>query len=531
MLLREAEIAGGDPLSEVTHNSIERTFSGSAIPVFTRGLPKKTRSLCPECLTIIPATEYEENGRVLMKKECPEHGTFRDIIASDVRVFLDLERWHFRDGRGFMNPQVTNASKCPTECGICNMHLTHTSVANIDLTGRCNLSCNICFADSNKYIYEPSFDEVYMMLKRLREEQPAPCSTIQFTGGEPTIHPEFLRIVRASKELGFTHIQVASNGIKLADPEFAMKAREAGLQYVYLQMDGVSDDVFEKIRGRRLLETKLRVIESARRAGLRIIFVPTVIRDVNHHQLGDLIKLAFKNLDVLTGISIQPIVFTGRYPEEQRMRERYTLADMILDVSSQTGIMDPYTDWFSLNSATPFVKLAEALTGNYVTNHTCHPHCGAMTLLFVDRNRKAVPVTRFFNLYDALKDVEALAARTEKRRIKMFSKLSSLNILKRHFDAASAPEGLSFMKFLQTLDGYTDKKYTWSDEYRGHTYKTFFVFGMHFMDNYNYDLQRIRRCAVHYSAVDGRLYPFCTYNSGYTFRDRVESEYVANKKG
>ncbi|HMK59982.1 MAG TPA: radical SAM protein [Dissulfurispiraceae bacterium] len=506
------------------------TLTGSFIPPLVAGLPKDTMSLCPECLSVIPAREYEQDGKVLMTKKCDRHGVFNDIISSDVRIFKELEKWHFRDGAGFENPQVTDATRCPSQCGICNMHATHTSVANIDITGRCNLNCNICFADSNKHLYEPTLDEIGVMLQRLRNTRPAPCTTIQYTGGEPTVHPQFLDIVRKSKELGFTHIQCATNGIRLADPDFAEKAREAGLQYLYLQMDGVTDDVFVKLRGRRLLETKLKTIEAARKAGLRIIFVPTIIRGVNDHQIGDLIRLAFENLDVLTGISIQPIVFTGRYPESHRMKERYTLADMILDASRQTGFTDPYSDWFSLNSGTPFVKLAESLTGNSITNHTCHPHCGAMSLLFVDKDKNAVPVTKFLDFYNALRDIEYLAATTNRKRFKVFSKFRALNVLRAHFRAEMAPKGLTFSKFLKTLDGYADKKYTWMQNHKGHTYKTFFIFGMHFMDNYNYDLQRIRRCAVHYTATDGKLYPFCTYNSGHTFRNRVEKQYVESKK-
>jgi hypothetical protein len=211
------------------------------------------------------------------------------------------------------------------------------------------------------------------------------------------------------------------------------------------------------------------------------------------------------------------------------MKARYTLADMILDVSRQTGFTDPYTDWFSLNSMTPFVQLAEALTGSSISNHSCHPHCGAMSLLFVDNKRNAVPVTSFLDLFSALKDIENLALVAKMKRFKIFSKLKILSLLKEHFKPEHAPEGLSFTKFLKTLDGYADKKYTWTDKFKGHTYKTFLVFGMHFMDNYNYDLQRIKRCAVHYSAADGRLYPFCTYNSGYTFRNVVEKQYVEGK--
>jgi uncharacterized radical SAM superfamily Fe-S cluster-containing enzyme len=170
----------------------------------------------------------------------------------------------------------------------------------------------------------------------------------------------------------------------------------------------------------------------------------------------------------------------------------------------------------------PLIRYAGALTGAAFVNHTCHPHCGLMTLLFVDQNRRAFPITRFLDLYRLLKDIEGLAARRRKTPIRILSKARALQALNRHFDPDRAPEGLTFFRFLQTLDGFADKKYTWDDGYRGHTYKTFYVLGMHFMDAYNYDLERVSRCGVHYSAPDGKIYPFCTYNSGPTFRNRVE---------
>jgi uncharacterized radical SAM superfamily Fe-S cluster-containing enzyme len=324
--------------------------------------------------------------------------------------------------------------------------------------------------------------------------------------------------------LGFTHIQAASNGLKFADPDFARRARDAGLQYVYLQMDGTSDDVFLKVRGRALLDTKLAVLESARQAGLRIIFVPTIVKGVNDHQIGDLFRLAFEHLDVLSGIAFQPMTFTGRVPEGDRLQLRFTLSDLAREFSAQTGLTEPKEDWFPLSSAVPLIRYASALHGAALVNHTCHPHCGLMTLLFVDRRRQAVPITRFLDLYRLLKEIDGLAARTRKRRIRVLSQARALRTLKRHFHAKRAPEGLSFLRFLQTLDGFADKKYSWDAEHKGHTYKTFYVLGMHFMDAYNYDLERVSRCGVHYSAPDGKIYPFCTYNSGPTFRNRVERE-------
>ncbi|MBI5885427.1 MAG: radical SAM protein [Deltaproteobacteria bacterium] len=502
------------------------TYCGAQTAPLTTGLPRTIQSICPECLKVIEAHEYVDDNRVMVRKECPEHGVFNDLVFSDARIFEQMEGWHYGDGRGFENPHVKGATQCPSSCGLCNMHTTHTSLANVDITGRCNLSCSVCFADSNTSPYQPEFEEVLGMLRNLRERRPAPAEAVQFMGGEPTIHPRFIEIIKAARDLGFKHIQTATNGIKFADPAFAMAAAEAGLQYLYLQMDGVDDEVFKKIRGRALLKTKLAAIESCRKAGLRIIFVPTVIKGVNDQQLGPLVKLAFENLDVLTGISVQPIVFAGRYAEEERLSKRFTLADMIHEVGKQTGITRPYEDWFPISAVTPFVKLGSAITGHELTNHTCHHHCVMGTLLFVDENRNAVPAPRFLDLHGLLNEVDELSKKTKKRWFKVFSSIKALGLARKYFNAAAAPAGLTFQKFLKTLDGFSDKKYSWNQEHKGHTYKTFFIIGMHFMDNYNYSVERVKRCAVHYSAPNGLIYPFCTYNAGHTFRNKVEGAYA-----
>ena len=498
------------------------TLAGKPIPGLSRSLPRTVRSLCPECLQAIPADEFVEDGRVVMQKTCPAHGTFRDVVYSDAEMFLRMEAWHFGDGQGFDNPTGDTEGACPQRCGICGWHTSHTSLGNVDLTSRCNLACQVCFADANRRDYELSFDQAVGTLRRLRAQSPAPAFAVQFTGGEPTVHPRFLEIVAAAKALGFSHIQAASNGLKFADPDFACRARDAGLQYIYLQMDGTSDDVFRQIRGRALLEEKLAVLQSARKAGLRIIFVPTIVRGVNDHQIGELFRLAFEHLDVLSGMAFQPMTFTGRVPEGDRLKLRFTLSDLAREFGEQTGLTDLRGDWFPLSSAVPLVRYAGALSGASLVNHTCHPHCGLMTLLFVDQNRRAVPVTRFLELYRLLEEIDALAAQARTTRIKVLSKARALQALKRYFHADRAPQGLSFLRFLQTLDGVADKKYTWDAGYKGYTYKTFYVSGMHFMDAYNYDLDRVSRCGVHYAAPDGKSYPFCSYNSGPTFRNRVE---------
>ena len=507
----------------------QTTHAGSPIQGLKKGLPKTTQSLCPDCTQLIDARIFEEDGKVVMEKHCPDHGDFRDIVYSDAKLYLKMEEWSFGDNRGLENPLVTDATRCPDDCGLCNLHTSHTALANVDLTNRCNLTCPVCFANANAagYVYEPDFETVRKMLQALRAERPAPCRIVQFSGGEPTIYPRFLDVLRMAREMGFSHLQAATNGIKFTDLEFAQQCKEAGLHTLYLQFDGVCDDVYRRTRGANLWEKKLKCIENVRKAGLKIVFVPTIVKGLNDHQIGDIVRLALENIDCTSGLSFQPVAFTGRIARHELMAKRFTLSDFAHAVQQQPGIADPYQDWFPLSCVTPFSKLLSALRGEETTTLSCHPHCSMGTYLFVDQNRKATPVTQFMDVGGMLKEMDMLARKAGKRRVQFFTKLEAWNTLRKFFHADKAPEGLDFQKFLQTLQGFVDKKYGRGEsEKKGFTYRTLMLAGMHFMDSYNYDVERVKRCVIHYAAPNGKIYPFCAYNSGPVYRERVEREFA-----
>jgi 7,8-dihydro-6-hydroxymethylpterin dimethyltransferase len=502
---------------------------GSPIAPLPKGLPKTTQSLCPDCGAIIDARIFEDAGKVVMEKHCANHGDFRDIVYSDARLYLKMEEWSFGDNRGLENPAVTNATRCPDDCGLCNLHTSHTGLANVDLTNRCNLTCPVCFANANVqgYVYEPDFEMVRKMLQALRNERPVAGRIVQFSGGEPTIYPRFLDVLRLAGEMGFSHTQIATNGIKFTDLEFAHQCKEAGLHTLYLQFDGVCDEVYRRTRGERLWEQKLQCIENVKKAGLKIVFVPTIVKGINDHQIGDIVRLALEYIECTSGISFQPVAFTGRIAKHELENKRFTLSDFAHAVHQQTGIADPYQDWFPLSCVTPFSKLLSALRGEETTTLSCHPHCSLGTYLFVDQNRKATPVTQFVDVGPMLQDMDTLARKHGKRSIQFFTKLSAWNSLRKHFHQDRAPEGLTFQKFLQTLQGLTDKKYgRGASEKKGFTYRTLMLAGMHFMDSYNYDIERVKRCVIHYAAPNGLIYPFCAYNSGPVYREKIERQFA-----
>jgi len=508
----------------------QTTHTGHQIVPVQKGLPKQTQSLCPECSKVIDARLFEKNGKVYMEKTCAEHGDFSDVIYSDVKLYLKMEKWHFGDNRGLSNPAIPDAKNCPDQCGLCSMHQSHTALANVDLTNRCNLTCPVCFANANAAgtLYEPSFAEVRKMLQALRNERPVACRVVQFSGGEPTIYPRFLDVLRLSKEMGFSHVQAATNGIMLSDLEFAQQCAEAGLQTLYLQLDGVCDDIYKRTRGESLWEKKLQCIENCKKTGMKIVFVPTIVRGINDHQIGDIVNLALENIECMSGISFQPVAFTGRINKKELEEKRFTQADLAHAVADQTGLTDAYNDWFPLACVTPFSKLLGALRGEEVPTMSCHPHCSIGTYLFVDKNsRTAIPVTRFFDVGNALQDMYTLGEKTEGAGFfgKSWSGLKAWQSLKKHFHQEFAPPGLNFDKFIETLRGFTDKKIGRNGNDGVLTYRTLLVAGMHFMDHYNYDVERVRRCLIHYAAPNGLLYPFCAYNSGPTFREKIEKKY------
>jgi uncharacterized radical SAM superfamily Fe-S cluster-containing enzyme len=504
------------------------TLSGRCIPPLARGLPKTVESMCPECARLLPARLYEHAGQVRMEKTCPDHGRFEDVYWGDAELYLKAEQFHYGDGEGVENPNAAATSCCPDQCGLCGDHASNTALGNIDLTNRCNLRCPICFAsaDAAGYVYEPTYEQVLGMLRTYREMRPAAARAIQFSGGEPTLHPRFLDILKAAKESGFSHLQIATNGLRLArEPDFAKRCEDAGLHDIYLQFDGLTDDIYTKTRGRPLLAEKMKAVEQIMATDMKIALVPTIVRGLNDHQVGDIVKFALDRIETIAGISFQPVAFTGRISTEERMAQRYTLTDLAHDVSRQTGITKTHEDWYPLACVQPFTRLVAAIRGQANIVMSCHPHCSLGTYLFVGSDGRAVPLPQFFDLKGLLDDMWALAQKAEAGGVKFFQKAQAFLALRRNWRQAGAPAGMTFEGWLHTLNGMVDKNLGRGKAGKK-TFRSLLVAGMHFMDRYNYETARTRRCVIHYADPDGRLYPFCTYNAGPTHRSRVERKFA-----
>ncbi|MBI5887579.1 MAG: radical SAM protein [Deltaproteobacteria bacterium] len=509
----------------------ETTYSGTAIEPITYGLPKEIESVCPECMEIINATLYPEDGKVWIKKTCKDHGEFKDIAYGDVNLYHRCEEFWFGDGRGIEDPPIKKATVCPKQCGLCNMHTSHSGLPIIDLTNRCNMTCPVCFANANAagYLYEPPFDDVMSMLQCLVNQKPVRANMVQFSGGEPTVRPDFLEIIRRASQMGFQYIQVNTNGIRMAEPEFAQAAKEAGVENLYLQFDGVTDDVYKKTRALPLMEYKIKAIENCRKNRIGVVLVATLVKGFNDHQVGDIVKFAVKNNDVISGIAFQPVSFVGRFSQSHRLERRYTLADLAFDIERQTGWMQAMRDWFPIGCTTALSKLASSLSGKPSFALTLHPHCSQGAYFYIGEDGSVKPVSEFLDMKPFMKELIQLSREVKPSGFDLVSKVKILYRLQKYFDEKKAPKGLTFKKFLQSLEGYQERslRRTTVDPNlkKERFYSDFFIAGMHFMDAYNFNIERVKRCVIHYPDPKGHLYPFCAYNGAPVYRETVESKY------
>jgi hypothetical protein len=508
--------------------SATRTYGGCRIHPVLRRLPRTVETLCPECAAIVLGRYFVQDGAVLIEKTCPDHGYFRDCVNSDVLLHAKAAWWTWEEHAGQQFPQVKGGRNCPSDCGLCNQHLSGSCLAQIDLTNRCNMRCPICFANAaaTGRVVEPSYEQVLRQLQVLRDLRPTPCTAIQFTGGEPTLHRDFLRIISAARGMGFSHIQTATNGLKLANAAFARRAAEAGLHTLYLQFDGVGEEAHRKTRGSAgIWARKLSAIDNCRATGMKVCLVPTIVKGVNDEQVGEVFRFAVRNSDVVSAVSYQPVSFSGRISRAERSQRRYTLGDLAHDIARASGA-SPLRDMFPLSIVLPLSQFLEALTGQTKVRPSCHPDCAFGTYFLISPEGRAHPFPQVIDVEGMFTEMNRIAARIRRRgRATGLDRWRALRMFKRHFHAAAAPPGLTVKRFIRSLYGLVDKS-VGRGEAEKQTYKTLLCAGMHFQDRYNYDVERTKRCVILYSTPVG-VFPFCSYNCGPEYRAIVEEAVAA----
>ncbi|MBN1216678.1 MAG: radical SAM protein [Candidatus Lokiarchaeota archaeon] len=522
-----------------------------------------TTSLCPECLQQIPAEIYIDpvTNWVMMRKNCKDHGNFKDKLS----INPDEYKWaqNFTDEIGstenntskpiYVCDGIKSTKKgCPYDCGICENHQSAPCICLIDVTNRCNLACPICFANASAkgYVVEPSFDDIVKIMKYFRSMKPTPAPMLQFAGGEPTVREDLPELIKIGKELGFIEVMVSTNGVRMGKSlEYTRKIHEAGVDAIYLQFDATDDpETWKKVRGVNLWPLKKRVIENCRKVGqYGVMLVPTVAKGVNDHEIGNILEFAKNNADVISGVVFQPISLCGRISFEELMDLRFTTSDLKIAINKHTN--GALTKFYPIATTAKLTKLLAWFDNKPEWSMLSHKDCGFATICIINEKGEWEPIENFFNVEGLIKwsnKIYNMVYNKEVPKPSNWIKGLDLSNLGSFSDKISSfVDNVTNIGYRQTMKAYffaglakyvkNPQKILTSKTYQSfaklvlnpslesagnflHT-RNLLISAMHFQDAYNFDLDRVKRCLVHYGVIDPedptkvREIPFCAMNT------------------
>jgi hypothetical protein len=311
---------------------------------------------------------------------------------------------------------------------------------------------------------DPNIEQIADALKKLLRYESQPTS-LQLSGGEPTVRQDLADIINIASEFGFTSIEINTNGIELAKkPKLAKELADAGLTGIYLQFDGLTADIQASIRGSYLdlLPIKEKAIEKAKKAGLEVALAATIVKGINDNQLWEIIKYAIKK--DTKGVNFQPFAALGRFPPKLlNPMDRVTVPDIVKGIEMQSG--------------------GQLTTEDFVSIPCPDNRCGVLTYTII-KNGKITPINR---IVDVNKIVDYYAEPADFDKV-----LKATSEILCGINKDNVPCGPASIEALQGQ---------------------YFSIGCHgLQDIWNIDLNRVKKCCIHELTIEGKLVPFCLFN-------------------
>lgn len=465
-----------------------------------------TRSICPDCREVIDAHVFSRDGKVFMKKRCKNHGLFESLISSDVERYTNAYKFN-RQGMMPLKFGTDVKEGCPYDCGLCPDHEQHSCVGVIEITNACNLRCPTCFATAEGHDFL-SLDEVGYMLDEFIHYEGGSPEVIQFSGGEPTIHPNILEMINLATQKKIKFVMLNTNGVKISMDESFVKELAKLDPVVYLQFDGFRKETHERLRGKDLTEIKLRAIENLENYGIRIVLVSTIQRNVNEDEIGSLADFALSKKSI-KGIVFQPTFYSGRHPDVDPLNV-VTLPEVIKCIAknSKHNLKD----------------------SDFVPTPCCYPTCNSSCYLYIDDDAEidVKPLARLVNIEDYI-DYFMNRSVGDLGQIR-----ESIKVLNSFGCCSGGPEdGLDCSSSNRSNNydgrGTSTNCCTIPLDLKGIEKNIKVIMVQSFMDPYNFDIKRLMKCCIHEITPQGKIVPICAFNNIPVYREDVSAYYYTRR--
>ena len=426
-----------------------------------------------------------QDDKVYMLKHCMEHGRERVLMADDVDYYRRCREVFIKPPEMPLTYNTPVKWGCPYDCGLCTDHEQHSCLSLIEICDYCNLRCPICYAESGPERQQfRSLEQIEFMLDAVVRNEGKP-DVVQISGGEPTMHPGFFKVIELAKARPIRHLMINTNGVRIAKEEdFVRQLAEYKEDFeVYLQFDSFKREALMELRGADLRSVREQALEELNRYGISTNLVVTLKKGLNDDEIGAVIDYALEQ-PCVRGVTFQPIQNAGRTEHFDPATDRLTLTEVRRKILSQTNVFKPED----------------------VIPVPCHPDSLAMAYALkldgqVTPLTSMIPPDVLLNagrntiLYEQEEAVRASLFKLFATNHSPKSGAGSLRELLCCLPKVLVPENLGYENIFRVII-------------------------MQFIDAHSFDVRSVKKTCVHIVHPDGRLIPFDTYNMFY--RDELE---------
>ena len=457
----------------------------------------QTKSLCPDCMEVIPGKVISKNEQVFVARTCEEHGYFEGLICSDKQWYDKLKLF---DVEGVRPKKTVSPSQkgCPDDCGLCSQHKQMAGTAAVEISNVCNVSCPTCLAD-NQETFEMTVEDVQKNLDHLLESQDH-VDAFTLSGGEPTIHPQLFDIIKILQRPEVGRIVINSNGLRIAeDDAFLDKLAEQENIYVCLHYDGSQA---MKLRG-VASEIQERALRRLCERNINVTPLVLAAQGVNDHELGDITTSLLTRSQTISSIILSMMTYTGSrgtsFPGDPHTR--LTVAGALTSMEESTKGVLKKQDFMPLPMPNPlcvaigyFMTMDDVITPLIPLVETQEMIDFAKNSNFVDADDRVEDlfrsmIDRVYANPDAYDDAENVLKRFKRLITILFPEDRTLSNIERRKLAE---------KHLKL------------------------VYVMQFMDTWSFDSKRMSKCSCIHLLPNNQMVPSCGY---YTYHRRSDSRF------
>ncbi|MGH2409067.1 MAG: radical SAM protein [Chloroflexota bacterium] len=447
-----------------------------------------TRSICPECRRVIDAQILLRDNKVIMRKRCPEHGTVEALIYGNAQAYLAAARFN----KPGTIPLAFNSAiehGCPHDCGLCPDHQQHACLGIIEVNSACNMDCPLCFANAGAG-FSLTLAEVEEILDDYVRTEGHP-EVVQFSGGEPTIHPQIIPMLRAAKARNIGHVMINTNGKRIANDDLFLEQLAQVRPAIYFQFDGFERRTYEMIRTEPdILPEKLRALDRLAAIGCSVILVPAIERGVNDHEVGRIVRFGLEH-PAVKGINFQPAFHAGRHGAHDPM-QRVTIPDVLAWIEGQTAGLFTVAD--------------------FIPVPCCFPTCNSVTYAYVE-GETVTPLPRVLNVDDYLDYLTNRAAPDLGGEIK-----TALEGLWSSSAVPGSEKAAGEFRLTCAACGMPDGL-----DFGALADRMFMIMLQDFMDPWTFNQKNLMKCCKEFLLPGGKQIPFCAYNTlGYREQARTQ---------